>query len=108
MVGRLEPGEVVWANQQKGCMLRVVRMDRWGNIRKDRCLKPESWGWVSMRRKDGKPQLELITQPMQKPVESSQNGEIFLSIGFRLCIKGRPYITSYSSRFKVLGESFFF
>jgi len=74
VVGRLEPGEVVWANQQKGCMLRVVRMDRWGNIRKDRCLKPESWGWVSMRRKDGKPQLELITQPMQKPVYGDYAG----------------------------------
>jgi len=74
VLGRLERGDVVWANQQKGCMLRIVRTDRWGKIRKDRSLKPESWGWVSMRRKDGKQLLELMPQPMPKQVYGEYRG----------------------------------
>lgn len=75
VVGRLEPGEIVWANQQKGCMLRVVRTDRWGKIRRDRSLKPESWGWVSMRRKsDGKQQLKSIVDSMPNKVYGGDYG----------------------------------
>ena len=34
--------------------------------------------------------------------------EMMVDDGYAIAIRGRPYITSYSSRFKVLSESFFF
>merc|ERR1719233_340887 len=60
VVGRLKPNQIVWANQHKGSMLRIVRMER-GEIKIDHEFKPEIWGWVSLRRKGEEPRLERMT-----------------------------------------------
>jgi len=57
----LKPNSVVWANQHKGSMLRIVRMDRSGKIKLNHDQKPEPWGWVSLRKKgEDKPRLERM------------------------------------------------
>jgi len=61
IVGRLKPGRIVWANQHKGSMLRVVKMDHYGNIVVDANSKPEIWGWVCLQRRGNeKPHLVRI------------------------------------------------
>jgi len=60
VVGRLKPNQIVWANQHKGSMLRIVKMER-GDIKLDHEFKPEIWGWVSLRRKGEEPRLERMT-----------------------------------------------
>jgi hypothetical protein len=60
VVGRLKPNQIVWANQHKGSMLRIVKMER-GEIKLDHEFKPEIWGWVSLRRKGEEPRLERMT-----------------------------------------------
>jgi len=58
VIGRLKPGRVVWANQHKGSMLRIIKMDKRGNIVVDANLKPKNWGWVCLQRRgDVKPRL---------------------------------------------------
>jgi len=62
VVGLLTPGSMVWANQHKGSMLRIVKMDEEGSIKLDRQFKPEVWGWVCLKRKvDETPRLERIS-----------------------------------------------
>merc|ERR1719233_719772 len=61
VVGRLKPNQIVWANQHKGSMLRIVKMEH-GEIKLDHEFKPEIWGWVSLRRKGEEPRLERMTQ----------------------------------------------
>jgi len=61
VIYRLSPGTTVWANQHKGSMLRIVKMDEDSNIKLDSENKPEVWGWVSLKRKgDEKPRLERL------------------------------------------------
>jgi len=60
IVGRLKPNQIVWANQHKGSMLRIVKMEH-GDIKLDHEFKPEIWGWVSLRRKGEEPRLERMT-----------------------------------------------
>merc|ERR550534_755098 len=61
IVGRLKPGNIVWANQHKGSMLRIINTDHFGNIVYDSNLKPEVWGWVCLQRRgDEKPRLLRI------------------------------------------------
>jgi len=61
VVDVLKPNSVVWANQHKGSMLRIVKMDRAGRIKFDHDQKPEPWGWVSLRKKgEDKPRLERM------------------------------------------------
>jgi len=60
VVGRLKPNQIVWANQHKGSMLRIVKMEH-GDIKLDHEFKPEIWGWVSLRRKGEEPRLERMT-----------------------------------------------
>jgi len=60
VVGRLKPNQIVWANQHKGSMLRIVKMEH-GEIKLDHEFKPEIWGWVSLRRKGEEPRLERMT-----------------------------------------------
>jgi len=58
VIGWLKPGRIVWANQHKGSMFRIMKMDERGNIVVDANLKPKNWGWVYLRRKgDSKPRL---------------------------------------------------
>lgn len=62
VIGRLKPGRIVWANQHKGSMLRIMKMDQRGNIVVDANLKPKNWGWVCLQRRgDAKPRLVRIT-----------------------------------------------
>jgi len=62
VIGRLKPGRIVWANQHKGSMLRIMKMDRCGNIVVDANLKPKNWGWVCLQRRgDVKPRLVRIS-----------------------------------------------
>jgi len=62
VVDTLMPNTVVWANQHKGSMLRIVKMDSEGRIKLDGERKPEAWGWVSLRKKgEDKPRLERIS-----------------------------------------------
>merc|ERR1719233_2854345 len=57
VVGRLKPNQIVWANQHKGSMLRIVKTEN-GDIKLDHEFKPQIWGWVSLRRKGEEPRLE--------------------------------------------------
>jgi len=67
VIGRLKPGAIVWANQHKGSMLRIMKMDRCGNIVVDVSLKPKIWGWVCLQRKgDLEPRLERIPYEVTK------------------------------------------
>jgi len=62
VVDTLMPNTVVWANQHKGSMLRIVKMDSEGRIKLDEERKPEAWGWVSLRKKgEDKPRLERMS-----------------------------------------------
>merc|ERR1719233_1721230 len=60
VVGKLKPNQIVWANQHKGSMLRIVKTEH-GDIKLDHEFKPEIWGWVSLRRKGEEPRLERMT-----------------------------------------------
>jgi len=62
VIGRLKPGKIVWANQHKGSMLRIMKMDQCGNIVVNADLKPKNWGWVCLKRRgDVKPRLVRIS-----------------------------------------------
>merc|ERR1719285_1459355 len=62
VIGMLKPNRIVWANQHKGSMLRIVKMDSEGSITLDEQQKPQTWGWVALRKKgDNKPRLERIS-----------------------------------------------
>jgi len=62
VVDTLMPNRIVWANQHKGSMLRIVKMDSKGRIKLDEERKPEAWGWVSLRKKgEDKPRLERMS-----------------------------------------------
>merc|ERR1719285_57589 len=62
VIARLKPGRIVWANQHKGSMLRIMKMDQRGDIVVDSNLKPKKWGWVCLQRRgDAKPRLVRIT-----------------------------------------------
>merc|ERR1719397_1192465 len=50
IVGRLKPGDIVWANQHKGSMLRIIKQMN-SDIVGDSTVKPEVWGWVCLQRK---------------------------------------------------------
>jgi len=57
IVGRLKPGDIVWANQHKGSMLRIIKQMN-SDIVGDSTVKPEVWGWVCLQRKhEEKPRL---------------------------------------------------
>jgi len=60
VVGKLKPNQIVWANQHKGSMLRIVKTEH-GDIKLDHEFKPQIWGWVSLRRKGEEPRLERMT-----------------------------------------------
>jgi len=61
IVGRLKPGDIVWANQHKGSMLRIIRQNQSDKIACDATLNAEVWGWVCLqRRHDEKPRLVRI------------------------------------------------
>merc|ERR1719245_2760267 len=51
VIGTLKPGRIIWANQHKGSMLRIMKMDQWGNIVVNADLKPKNWGWVCLKRR---------------------------------------------------------
>jgi len=60
IVGLLKPGRIAWANQHKGSMLRIMKMDHSGNIVYGSTMKPEVWGWVCLQRRGEKPRLLRI------------------------------------------------
>lgn len=84
VVGLLKPGSIVWANQHKGSMLRIVKTDKWGSIKLDRRFKPEVRGWVCLKgRDDDKPRLERISgfhaDPIKataRPLEDERNNSL--------------------------------
>jgi len=72
IIYRLSPGTTVWANQHKGSMLRIVKMDDDFKIKLDSENKPEIWGWVSLKRKgEEKPRLERLERVKQHPRTST-------------------------------------
>merc|ERR550534_2764148 len=88
IVGRLKPGNIVWANQHKGSMLRIMKMDYSGNIVYGSTLKPEVWGWVCLQRRgDEKPRLVRMSNSLvmktkenirfRRPLGLRSTGHIF-------------------------------
>jgi len=58
IVGRLKPGDIVWANQHKGSMLRIIKQHP---PLDGSTLKSEVWGWVCLQRRyEEKPRLIRI------------------------------------------------
>jgi len=74
IVGRLKPGNIVWANQHKGSMLRIINTNHSGNIVYDSTLKPEVWGWVCLQRRgDEKPcLLRILNSAVTKTKETGK------------------------------------
>lgn len=67
VIAKLKAGVIVWANQHKGSMLRIIKMDRYGNILVDANMKPKNWGWVCLQRRgDVKPRLVRIPLELMK------------------------------------------
>jgi len=82
IVGRLKPGNIVWANQHKGSMLRIMKMDHAGNIVYGSTFKPEVWGWVCLQRRgDEKPRLARMTNSLVTKI--NKNGRFRRPVGFR-------------------------
>jgi len=80
VVGRLKPGNIVWANQHKGSMLRIINTDHSGNVVYDSTSKPEVWGWVCLQRRgDEKPRLLRILNSVV--TKSKKTGGIRLTQG---------------------------
>merc|ERR1719447_160154 len=88
IVGLLKPGGIAWANQHKGSMLRIMKMDHSGNIVYGSTFKPEVWGWVCLQRRgDEKPRLARIINSLvtktnksgrfQSPLGLRRTGHIF-------------------------------
>jgi len=83
IVGLLKPGRIAWANQHKGSMLRIMKMDHSGNLVYGSTMKPEVWGWVCLQRRGEKPRLLRIlnttviktkkTQEIPSPREKVRN-----------------------------------
>jgi len=94
VVGRLKPNQIVWANQHKGSMLRIVKMER-GDIKLDHEFKPEIWGWVSLRRKGEEPRLERMTHGA--PYKA--NGKIDRRKGSPSIHRSRSFNSDMSSSF---------
>jgi len=94
VVGRLKPNQIVWANQHKGSMLRIVKMER-GDIKLDQEFKPEIWGWVSLRRKGEEPRLERMTHGA--PYKA--NGKIDRRKGSPSIHRSRSFNSDMSSSF---------
>jgi len=107
VVGRLKPNQIVWANQHKGSMLRIVKMER-GDIKLDNDSKPEIWGWVSLRRKGEEPRLERMTHtPFKTNVKIERrksNPDIHRSRSFQSCDMASSFASSrgYDHSFPVL------
>jgi len=73
IVGKLKPGRIVWASQQKGQMLRITRMDTYGNIVVGVNLKPKTWGWVCLQRSvDEQPRLIRISTSLLMKTRSGK------------------------------------
>jgi len=82
IVGRLKPGNIVWANQHKGSMLRIMKMDHSGNIVYGSTFKPEVWGWVCLQRRgDEKPRLARIINSLV--TKTNKNGRFQSPLGLR-------------------------
>lgn len=99
VVGRLKPGKIVWASQHKGSMIRITKMDTYGNIVVGVDLKPKNWGWICLQRRDDKkPRLVRISTSMLTKTRSGYVTEVsYRSVG-RKCSKP-------SNDFKYCSES---
>jgi len=77
IIGRLKPGRIVWASQQKGQMLRLTRMDTYGNIVVGVNLKPKTWGWVCLQQRvDEQPRLIRIPTSLLMKTRSGKVTEV--------------------------------
>lgn len=75
-IALLEPGTVVWADQQKGATLRIMRMNQRSNL--------EVWGWVLAYR-NGKKQLEPVPRVNSIDAERVINLPLHNDMDFYSC-----------------------
>jgi len=71
VIGRLKPGRIVWANQHKGSMLRIMKMDKFGNIIVDGNMKPKNWGWVCIHQR-GDVKTRLVRIPTSEVMKTGK------------------------------------
>jgi len=75
-IALLEPGTIVWVDQQKGETLRIMRMNQRSNL--------EVWGWVLAYR-NGKKQLEPVPRVNSNDAERVTNIPLYNDMDFYSC-----------------------